>query len=173
MIAARTFISSVALVGLCAVLGAQAPALDVKLGLWENTIVTNLGGAPPIDTSKMPPEQAAKIAEAMKGLMGGRTTTEKSCVKKEDLAKDSFMLPKESGMTCTRSITTNSATAYIADVSCTGDREMKGQINIQTAAGGTSMNGSMQMATTAQGRTMNIAMKMSGKYLGADCGTVK
>ena len=132
MIATRTLLSSVALIGLSAVLVAQAPALDVKLGLWENTIVTNMGGAPPVDTSKMTPEQAAKIAAAMKGLMGERTMTDKTCVKKEDLAKDSFMLPHESGMTCTRTITTNTRSAYVADVTCTGEREMKGQISIES-----------------------------------------
>jgi hypothetical protein len=53
------------------VLIAQAPALDVKAGLWENTVVTTMGMAVrQVDTSKMPPEQAAKIAEAMKGMMG-------------------------------------------------------------------------------------------------------
>ena len=173
MIATRTLVSSVALLGLTAVLVAQAPALDVKFGLWENTIVTNLGGAPPVDTSKMTPEQAAKMTAAMQGMMGERTTTEKSCVKKEDLAKDSFMLPQGSGMTCTRTITTNTGSAYVADVSCKGEREMTGKISIEAAAGGTAFTGSMNMATSAQGRTMNVTMKMSGKYLGADCGTVK
>ena len=85
MIATRTLLSSVALLGLSAVLVAQAPALDVKYGLWENTIVTNLGGPPPIDTSKMTPEQAAKMAEAMKSVTGGQAITEKTCVKQEDL----------------------------------------------------------------------------------------
>ena len=174
MIVTRTFLSSVALIGLSAVLAAQAPALNVKLGLWENTIVTNMGGgAPPMDTSKMPPEQAARIAEAMKSLMADRTITEKTCLKKEDLAKDSFMLSDHSGATCTRQITTNTSTAYVADVSCTGERAMKGQVTIETTAGGTLFTGAMKMAATAQGRTVNVAMKMSGKYLGADCGTVK
>src|SRR4051794_38289473 len=40
---------------------AQAPALDVKYGLWEMSNVTNLGGQmPQIDTSRMTPEQKAK-----------------------------------------------------------------------------------------------------------------
>jgi Protein of unknown function (DUF3617) len=173
MVATRTLLSSVVLVGLTAVLAGQAPALDVKLGLWENTVVTNMGGAPPIDTSKMSPEQAAQMAAAMKGMMGERTMTEKSCVTKEDLAKDSFMLPQESGMKCARTITTNTRTAYVADVSCTGQGEMKGQISIESTGGGTAFTGSMKMATSAPGRTMNITMKMSGKYLGAECGNVK
>ena len=173
MIATRTFVSSVTLIGFSAMLLAQAPALDVKFGLWENTIVTNLGGAPPVDTSKMTPEQAAKMTAAMQGMMGERSVTEKSCVKKEDLAKDSFMMPQGSGMTCTRTITTNTKTTYVADVSCKGEREMTGQVNIEAAAGGTAFTGSMKMATSAQGSTMNVTMKLSGKYLGADCGTVK
>jgi hypothetical protein len=176
MVVPRTLLSSVALVAFSAALVAQAPALDLKFGLWENTIVTNMGGTPPIDTSKMSPEQAAKMTaalEMMKGSMGERTITDKSCVKKEDLAKDSFMMPRESGMTCTRTITTNTRTGYVANVSCTGDREMKGQVSIETTAGGTAFTGSMKMDTITQGRTMNVTMKMSGKYLGADCGTVK
>ena len=35
---------SILVVGITAVLAAQAPVIDVKLGLWENTIVTNIGG---------------------------------------------------------------------------------------------------------------------------------
>jgi hypothetical protein len=83
------------------------------------------------------------------------------------------MMPHDSSMTCTRTITANSRTAYVADVSCTGERQMTGRISIETAAGGTAMTGSMQMATTGQGRTMNVTMKMSGKYVSADCGAVK
>jgi hypothetical protein len=169
MIAARTFFSSIALIGLGVTLVAQTPALDLKLGLWENTIVTNIGGAPPIDTSKMSP----KMTAAMKGMAGERTMTDKSCLKKEDLAKDSFMLPNESGMTCTRTITTNTKSSFVANVSCTGQREMKGQVSIESMSDGTAFNGSMKMAATTQGRTMDVNMKMSGKYLGADCGTVK
>ena len=68
--------------GVATVLVAQAPALDIKLGLWENTVVTSMGGMamPQMDTSKLPPEQAAKIAEAMKGMSGDRTVTEKNCL---------------------------------------------------------------------------------------------
>src|SRR5262245_15708355 len=109
MIVKRALLSSVVLAGLGAVLVAQAPALDVKFGLWENTIVMNMGGAPPVDTSKMTPEQAAQMAAAMKA-MGERTVTDKTCVTKEDLANESFMLPQTGGMTCTRKITTNTKT---------------------------------------------------------------
>ena len=173
MSATRILTLSILYVGLSAVLTAQAPALDIKYGLWENTFVTNMGGAPPIDTSKMTPEQAATVAAAMEGMMGERTMTQKSCVKKEDLEKDSFMLPQDTRLSCKRTITTNTRASFVAEIACTGEREMKGQINIESLAGGTAFKGAMKMATTAQGRSMNVNMTMAGKYLGADCGTVK
>src|SRR5687767_10146367 len=106
MFATRTIASAVLLAGVTTVLMAQAPVLDVKLGLWENTVVTNMGmAAPQVDTSKMPPEQAAKIAEMMKGMMGDRTVVEKNCLTKEDLARDSFMMPESSPQKCSRTIT--------------------------------------------------------------------
>ena len=139
MFAARTITSSILVLGVTAALVAQAPALDVKLGLWENTIVTNMGGMamPQMDMSKLPPEQAAKIAEAMKGMMGDRTVTEKNCLTKEDLAKDSFMMPEDSKMTCTRTVTTNTKTTFAADINCTGENATKGQINVESLDGGT------------------------------------
>ena len=53
MVVRRALIWSFAIVGLGVILVAQAPVLDLKLGLWENTIVTNIGGAPPVDTSRL------------------------------------------------------------------------------------------------------------------------
>ena len=173
MVVRRALIWSFAIVGLGVILVAQAPVLDLKLGLWENTIVTNIGGAPPVDTSKMSPEQAAKIAEAMKGLAGDRTMTEKSCIKKEDLENESFMLPHDAKTTCTRTVGTNTRASFVADVTCTGDRPMKGQVNIQSLAGGAAFKGAVKMETSAGGRTTNLAMTMTGKYLGPDCGSVK
>jgi hypothetical protein len=174
MFAARTISSSILVVGVTAVLAAQAPALDVKLGLWENTIVTNMGGMamPQMDTSKLPPEQAAKIAEAMKG-MSGQPMTQKHCIRKEDLAKDSFMMPADSKMTCTRTITTNTKATLVADISCTGARTVKGQINVESLDGGNAFKGTMKMASTGGGQTLNLTMNMSGKYLGPECGDVK
>jgi Protein of unknown function (DUF3617) len=174
MLAARTISSSILVVGITAVLAAQAPVLDVKLGLWENTIVTNIGGMamPQMDTSKLPPDQAAKMAEAMKG-MGGQTVTEKNCLTKEDLANESFMMPKDNKMTCTRTVTTNTRAVFAADINCTGERTVKGQINVESLAGGNAFKGAMKMATTSGTQTINLNMNMSGKYLGPDCGDVK
>ena len=173
MFVTRAVLSFLVAVGMGHGLGAQAqvPALDLKFGLWENTIVTSVA-MPPMDTSKMSPQQAAQMAEAMKGMSGDKTMTDKSCLKKEDLAKSDFMMPNGANMTCNRTVTTNTKTQYIADVTCTGQQQLTGHIAIdaQSSAGFT---GSMKMVSAAQGRTVNMSMKMTGKYLGADCGTVK
>jgi len=173
MVAPRALISSLIAVGFSSVLVAQAPMLDLKFGLWENTIVTSMAGTPPLYTSKMSPEQAARAAEAMKGMGGERTATEKNCLKKEDLAKDSFMMPNSANMTCTRNVTSNTRTQFVADVTCTGQQSLKGHIAIDASPGGSAFTGTMKMDSTTPGRPMGVSIKMSGKYLAADCGTVK
>ena len=175
MFVQRAATSSIVALAVTAVLVAQAPALDVKLGLWENTIVVKMDGpaVPPMDTSKLPPEQAAKIAEMMKGMLGDRTVTEKTCLTKEDLANESFMLPQDGRTNCKRTITTNTSSRFAADIHCTGANETKGQIDVQSLAGGSAFKGTMKMATMSQGRSMNMNMAMTGKYLGPDCGSVK
>jgi hypothetical protein len=146
----------------------------VKLGLWENTIVTDMGTAmaAQMDTSKLPPEQAAKIAEAMKS-MAGKPIVQKTCLTKEDLSKDSFMMPEDNKTKCTRTITTNSRSALVANIECTGERAMKGLINVESLAGGTAFKSTMKMTSMSGGRSMNMTMNMAGKYLGPDCGDVK
>jgi hypothetical protein len=173
MIVTRTLLSSLAVVGLGSVLVAQAPALYIKLGLWENTVVTSIGGMAPIDTSKMSPEQAAKVAEMAKGIAGDRTNTEKSCIKREDLTKEGFMMPNNPNMTCRRTLITNTSSVYAADVACTGQQEMKGQVRVESQSGGSAFTGTMKMTAAGRGQAMNVSIKMSGKYLGADCGSIK
>ena len=69
---------------LTAVAVAQAPALDVKMGLWELTSVSEVGGQMPgYDTSKMTADQKAKMDEAMKAIMGKHTSTDTTCMTKE------------------------------------------------------------------------------------------
>ena len=175
MLAARTISSSILVVGVTAVLAAQAPLLDVKLGLWENTTITSMSGAvmAQVDPTKMQPDQTAKLAEAMKGMMGPRSMMEKNCLTKEKLARNSFMLPEDSKMSCKRTITTNTTARFAADIDCTGERAMKGQLTVESLEGGNAYKGTMKMTTSASGQTMDLTMNMTGKYLGPACGDVK
>ena len=108
----------------------------------------------------------------MKGLAGEKTMTDKTCLKKEDLAKDSFMFPNSASMTCTRAVTTNTSTQFVADITCAGAPGDEGARR-HRRQGPAAFTGSMKMTTSAQGRAMDVSMKMTGKFLSADCGTVK
>src|SRR5689334_3647145 len=97
------------------VLFAQPPALDVKMGLWEVTSTTNIGGdMPPVDTSKMTPQQKAQVEQAMKGMMGSHTNTTKSCMTREKFEKESFMIGNEPNQNCRQTLTTNTRSAFDA-----------------------------------------------------------
>jgi uncharacterized protein DUF3617 len=158
---------------LAAVLVAQAPALDVKMGLWEMTMNSQVGGQmPAIDTSKMTPEQKAKMEEMMKSMMGAHTTVTKTCMTREKFEKSPFMTENQPGQTCKQNISTNTRSTLEATVTCTGEHAMDGQVHFE-ALSSTSVKGVLKMAAIERGRTMNFDSTLTAKWLGADCGSVK
>ncbi len=159
------------LVALTAALAAQAPALNVKMGLWEITSTMNMGGAMPVpDTSNMTPEQKQRMESAMRGAMGQPMVT-RTCMTREKFNDSNFM-SSGSDNTCKQVLTTNTATTLDGTVTCTGDRAMSGEMHVQ-APSPTAFTGTMKVNAAAGGRAMVVDMKMQGKWLGADCGDVK
>jgi uncharacterized protein DUF3617 len=151
---------------------AQAPALDVRMGLWEVTNVSTLGGQmPQMDLSKVPPEQRARIEQSMKAMMGSHTHVVKSCITKEKFEKSAF-LDDQQGRNCTQKITTNTRSTFEAALTCAGEHPMTGQMHLD-AVSPTAVKGAIKSTSTEDGRTMNIDMVLTGKWLGADCGNVK
>ena len=150
---------------------APAPALDVKMGLWEITSTVNLGGQMPFDTSKLAPEQKAQMEAAMKGAMGAHTSVEKTCMTKEKFEKSSFMTTTP-GMNCKQTISTNTRSMLEASVACTGSGEMTMQMHLE-AESSTAVKGTMKGTASAAGKTLTSDGTMSGKWLGADCGNTK
>jgi hypothetical protein len=165
--------AAAASLSLSAIVLAQAPALDVKMGLWEITSTTNIGGQiPTIDTSRMTPEQKARMEAAMKGLVGPHSNVTKSCMTKEKFNRSSFMTDGDPGATCKQTMSTNTRTSMDANVVCTGKRTTTSQMHID-APSPTSFTGSVKSASAEQGQTMTVNVTMTGKWLGADCGTVQ
>ena len=60
------------------------PMLDLRMGLWEVTSTTDMGGVPGVDMSKMTPQRQAQIAATMKGALA-KPTVVKSCMTHHDL----------------------------------------------------------------------------------------
>jgi len=164
-------VAVVAALGAVAV--AQAPALNVQMGLWEISSTTDLGGQmPAVDTGKMTPDQKARLEAAMKGLMGPHTSVNKSCVTKEKFNQSNFMGQDQPGAACQQAITTNTSTSLEGTVTCTGEHPMSGQIHID-APSPTTFTGSVKATSTEGGRPTTVNIALSGKWLSADCGTVK
>src|SRR5205823_12920549 len=116
---------------LSAIVFAQAPALDVKMGLWEITSTSNVGGQmPTIDTSKMRPEQKARMEAAMKGMLSPQSNVTKSCMTRDKFNRSNFVTNDQSGVTCKQTLSTNTRTSLDATVVCSGKQTSTGQIHL-------------------------------------------
>ena len=168
--------AGLAAASLTAVIAAQMPMLDVKMGLWETTTKMNMGNMPNMpkvsdeDLAKMPPAQRAQIENMMKSMQGAPVTV-KSCLTKEKFEKNSFMQQRPN-QNCTQTITNNTRSSMDATVVCTGQQAMTAQLHID-AVSSTEYRGNMKAKAQARGGEMDMTMEMNGKWLGADCGDVK
>ena len=166
---------------LCATLAsialAQAadPAFDVKPGLWEITSMGSATGAPPIPPealAKLSPEQRAKMEAAMQAAMArnGQPRTSKSCITQAQLEKGPNFGPHDKSSKQT--IVSRTASLMETRVECTGEQKMSGTFRFQALSRET-VRGEVTMAISGGGNTMNSNRTLEGKWLGADCGSVK
>ncbi len=148
--------------------------LDVKTGLWENTMTISVSGFPliPADMQakldKMTPEQRARIQTNMKGTPTTRTF--KSCLTKERLNSNPF-----SEKNCTWKELTSTGTKMDGEGTCvTGSEKMKSDVTMHIEAEDSEhVKGTGKLAMSNGGRTMNSSFDIISKYLGADCGDTK
>ncbi len=165
-------------ISLCCAVGwlAAADLLDVKTGLWQTTTNSNTTGRPPIPPdvlAKLTPEQRAQLEERMKAnpsLGGAKTTTSKTCITKEDLSKPlTFGADVQS---CTRKIVSSTPTRQEIQIDCARQgMKQTGTLRIE-ATSPESIQGSVEFTMSGNGNTMNHKSTFSGKWLGADCGSL-
>ena len=146
------------------------PLLDVRMGLWEVTSTTDMAGIPGVDTSKMSPQQKAQMEAVMKGVVA-KPTVLKSCMTPEKFVTERTPVDQP-GTTCTQSIQTNTAKVLENTMICTGERPSK-SVSRTEAQSPTAFTGTVTSTSTSRGREMSVTINMTGKWLGADCGTVK
>lgn len=153
---------------------AAAQKIDVKLGLWEMTSTVQTSGAPPMDTSKMTPEQQAQMAAAMEGAKKamGRPHTVKSCLTKEKLSKGLFQEKQDNS--CKHTVLTDTSTELGVKFVCggSGGETTTGEWHFQ-AMTPESVKGTGQMTMGRGGQTMNATSSMTAKWIGESCGDVK
>lgn len=177
-------VQPVVLVMSCCAGLAFAQAHSIKPGLWEVTHQAAGGNAKMDEAMKrmeqqvanMPPEQRKKMEEMMArrgvGLAGfapGGGSVFKVCISKEMAARR--QMPMQQRGDCTQNVTSQSASGMHMQFSCKtppiqgeGDFTFSGDSAYQ-----------MTMTTTAQihGKAETTSMNASGKWLSADCGTLK
>jgi hypothetical protein len=159
------------LLACAAVWAADTVPLDVKTGQWEGTNTSATTGAPPIPPevlSRMSPEQRAKMEENIKAMGAPRTTTTKSCVTKEQIAKAFDMGQQQKS--CTRTVVTSSATKQEIHIECSTDKmKSTGTLRVE-ALNSESVKGSMQMTMTGAGNNaMTMNSTFTAKWLGPTC----
>ncbi len=154
---------------------ANAAPLDLKLGLWESTITTESNGAPPIDTSRLTPEQKARVEALFKqrAAQGPRSHTTKSCLTKEKLAEDPASEAPEKGESCTTKIISQSSTHWQGKRICTlNGRKREFDINV-SALSRERTKGTVKATFSDASHSMKVDGTISGKWLASSCGSVK
>ncbi len=147
-----------------------AEPFDVKLGLWEVTRTTETSGELPFDTSKLTPDQRARIEAAMKARQGTRTHTMRSCVTREKLDRDMFS-DKENAK-CKHTVVASTRTVREVKMECAGDEPMTGNIRFE-ALTPERVKGDAKMTVGEGARSMKVNSTMNARWIGSDCGDVK
>ena len=152
----------------------QFQPLNVRTGLWENTLTTTMGGDSMIPAnllSRMSPERRAKMEAAMRerASANGHTTTYQSCVTADELKKTPFADKQN----CTEKLLSSTSTDAQIQFACTmEDIKANGTLQIH-ATSTTAVQGTGSGTATGNGQTMNISSTMTGRWVNADCGDVK
>jgi hypothetical protein len=151
-------------------------ALNVRTGLWQNTVAMQTSGQIPIsdsDLAKMSPERRAQFEAAMKAAMASAAQPHviTSCVTAEQLRKG-FSFKDENNPACKRQVVSISASAWEMHEECTGTSARTATIRFR-ASTPEEIDGKMEMTMTRGDRTMTSNGTIHGKWLAADCGSVK
>ena len=174
-------IRSIALAALACSFG-LAQAQSMKPGLWEMT--QKIGGNAKLDQAQaqmqqqmasMPPEQRKMIEDMMAkqgvkvGAAAGGGTSVKVCMTKEMAERNE--VPTQAQGDCKSTVSDRSASGMKIAFSCANPPSSgEGQVRF---AGPEAYSMKMTVKTTVQGQPETMTMDGGGKWLAADCGSVK
>lgn len=151
-------------------LAIHAEPLDVKTGLWETTFTTDMSGMkmPSEVINSMPPERRARMEAAMKARQasGPKSTTDKTCLTKEDLNRPFDQTDGDPD--CKNTIVSATSTHAEYKIVCTGSESRNGSMQID-ALSRESIKATMKM-NTSNGPVSN---QITSKWVAADCGDVQ
>ena len=120
----------------------------------------------------MPPDQRKQVEQMMasRGMsMGAQGTVVKVCVTKEDAARKAEPQFREG---CTQQVVQRSANSMKVKFQCTQPRPMSGEGEM-TFISDKAYTGKSTLTSQVAGKPQQMNMEMAGKWLAADCGSVK
>lgn len=148
--------------------------LNVKPGLWESSVNSQMSGLPgiPEETlAKMPPEQRARIEAAMKGATGPRTF--QSCMTADSIRK-SAAFGDSSSSSCKRTLVSSSSTSAVYHIECAnGKMSSVGDGHVEVTGPDSVKGETVMKSTLAGGRTSTMNVTFTSHWVGSDCGSVK
>lgn len=157
--------------------GVKYQPLNVKPGLWENTLsITRTGEIPipPEMLSRLTPDQRARMEQRMKANAAAQshTVTDKQCITQEDLQKPNVLNP-ERQQHCIVKILESTSTSASGKMSCESEMgKLDGALEVK-APDPEHMNSTWHSTAAANGHTMNVDAKSSSKWLSLSCETAK
>jgi hypothetical protein len=148
-----------------------AEALDIKTGLWEVTVTTQSNGMPPVDTSKLTPEQRARLEAMMKERRKPETTVNKNCLTKDDLEQSLFLGKKDDEPSCKKDVVSTARSLSVKE-QCNGNQKSTTDVKLD-AVSRENVKGTMHMTLGEGARAMTMDSNISAKWVSGSCGDVK
>lgn len=165
--------------------GYAAAAPAIAPGLWENQVTMKTGSGQMEAAmaqmrermASMPPEQRQRVEEMMKGRGGGagmgiasgQPTTVQVCITPEQAARED--LPLHDGR-CQVTSKERSGNVVRAKFACTGEHPATGSAEF-TLVSDKQTRGTVVVDTVMRGQPEKLQIEQTGRWVGADCGSVK
>lgn len=150
-----------------AVLPMAAMAAHGKAGLWEITSHMSMPGM----MAQIPPDQLARMQAMGMRMPNGQGITTQHCVTAEEAAMDKPP-PMRNAKDCAMSNVSHDAHTFSADMVCSGDMEGRGHVSVNYDSD-EHYSGSYSFTGSSHGHPANMTTSFEGKWISADCGSVK
>ncbi len=146
--------------------------LNVKTGLWENTVSITSNGQIPVSSdmlAKLTPEQRARVEARMNAQSGPRTRTRtnQDCLTSEDL--DRGRLFKNEEKDCTEKILESSSTHLELQVDCRHDTLISKTLLSLQALSPELVKGTVTTTVSSEGHSMTSKNDLSAHWISASC----
>lgn len=176
----KTLTLTLALATCCLPALAQTAGPKIEPGLWEiNIALKSQSGKAEVamkqaqaQIAMLPPDQRKAVEEMMaaQGVrLGDKTSSVKACISKEDAERGE--IPQQAG-DCTQQVLERGSNSMKVKFSCTTTPPATGEATVSFQSP-TAYTSKAVVDTVVIGQPERVNVDQTGRWLGADCGSVK